>query len=256
MPTSAEELALVEQEARYDAIKELLEIDLKEESPSQAKYNSVTSRFAKLEEHYLNLKVAFKKYRKRIVPSQASEENFNDDTQDGEYLYNDTWIKSITTNYVKATNDISTYLEEKDPTASQNTSEEAKVSVAAKADLEKLTTKIKLELEQVTQSVDDTYKKLEGVTSINTGQSQAYICLKNELITVLDEKLPSLLQSVHVLADASDQESVQKLEVAYTNLEAKEKPRLYQLSRLIAEKTAEAPPSSSSTRPLHPALFQ
>ena len=94
----------------------------------------------------------------------------------------------------------------------------------------------------MTQSVDDTYKKLEGVTSINTGQSQAYICLKNELITVLDEKLPSLLQSVHVLADASDQESVQKLEVAYANLEAKEKPRLYQLSRLIAEKTAEAPP--------------
>ena len=86
----------------------------------------------------MNLKVAFKKYRKRIVPSQASEANFNDDTQAGEYLYNDTWIKSITTNYVKVTDEISTYLEEKDPTASQNTSEEAKVSVAAKADLENL----------------------------------------------------------------------------------------------------------------------
>ena len=77
MPTSAEELALIEKEAKYEAIKEVLDIDLEEESPSQAKYINVAAKLPKLEEHYLNLKVAFKKYRRKIVPSVATEENFN-----------------------------------------------------------------------------------------------------------------------------------------------------------------------------------
>ena len=49
MPTSAEELDLIEKEAKYEAIKEVLEIDLEEESPSQAKYSNVAAKLPKLE---------------------------------------------------------------------------------------------------------------------------------------------------------------------------------------------------------------
>ena len=64
MPTtSSEELTLVEQEAKYEAIKELLEMDLEEESPTPSKLSSVSSKLLKLEEHYLNLKVAHMKYK-------------------------------------------------------------------------------------------------------------------------------------------------------------------------------------------------
>ena len=141
MPTtSSEELALVEQEAKYEAIKELLEMDLEEESPTPSKLSSVSSRLLKLEEHYLNLKVAYKKYKKKYVPVTISEEDFN--LQDSGYAYNDSWIKSITKEYVQTSDAVGAWLEVKNPVSAQDNSEESKVNVATKTQIEKIVTKM------------------------------------------------------------------------------------------------------------------
>lgn len=246
MPTSAEELALIEKEAKYEAIKEVLEIDLEEESPSQAKYSNVAAKLPKLEEHYLNLKVAFKKYRRKIVPSAATEENFN--LSESDYPYNDNWIKSITRDYVAANDAVVTYLDSKDPSAAQNSANEVKFSLATQAEVQKVFTKIRLESQQVTGSLDETYKRLGSLTHINTGQGQAYTNLKNELIAVLDEKIPALIQSMLSVATPTEQHDVERIEKEFAALEAREKPRLYQLSQLIAEKIVDSPQSGSSGR--------
>ena len=246
MPTtSSEELALVEQEAKYEAIKELLEMDLEEESPTPSKLSSVSSKLLKLEEHYLNLKVAHKKYKKKYAPSTISLEDFNHD--DSAYTYNDNWIKSITKEYSKASDAVGTWLEVKNPVSAQDNSEESKVNVATKTQIEKIVTKINLESGQITETLDNTYMTLQSLTNISPAQSQAYITMKNELIQVLDDKLPALVQSVLSLADPTDQETIDRVERNLATLEFTEKPRLYKLSQLIAEKTGGHAPQSSSS---------
>ena len=245
MPTSAEELALITQEAKYDAIKELLEIDIEEESPSQSKYSNTASKLAKLEEYYLDLKVAYKKYKRKFVPNVVTEENFNH--SDSTYLYNDPWVKSITRDYVKANDEVVSYLDSHNTSASQNVEDEAKFSLASKAEMEKLVTKIKLESSQVTESLDETYKRLHSLDNINSGQCQAYTTLKNELIAVLDDKLPALIKSVLALAGPAEEKDVKRVEKEFAALESKEKPRLYQLSQVIAEKIVDTSPSTSSS---------
>ena len=236
MPTtSSEELALVEQEAKYEAIKELLEMDLEEESPTPSKLSSVSSKLLKLEEHYLNLKVAHKKYKNKYVPATVSQENFN--LVDSDYTYNDIWIKTVTKEYVKASDAVGTWLELKNTVSAQKNSEESKVNVASKNQIEKIVTKINLESGQITETLDNTYMTLQSLTNISPAQSQAYITMKNELIQVLDDKLPALVQSLLSLADPTDQETTERVERNLATLEATEKPRLYKLSHLIAEKT-------------------
>ena len=241
MPTSSEEIALIEQEAKFNAFKELLEIDIEEESASQTKYSIVASRLPKFEEHYLILKVAYKKYKRRIVPSVASEADFNHTAST--YEYNDPWIKSITRDFVKLNDAVVTYLDTKPPSVPSDPGAEEKCNLASRAQVEKIISKIRLESSQVTESLDETYKRLGSLTQINTGQSQVYNNLKNELLAVLDDKIPCLIQSLIDVAGASDQIEVKKIEKEYVDLESQEKPRLYQLLQVIAEKTQDSHPT-------------
>ena len=164
--------------------------------------------------------------------SVASEADFNNIAS--AYEYNDPWIKSITRDFVKLNDAVVTYLDTKPPSVPSDPGAEEKFNLASRAQVEKIISKIRLESSQVTESLDETYKRLGSLTQINTGQSQVYNNLKNELLAVLDDKIPCLIQSLIDVAGASDQIEVKKIE----------KPRLYQLLQVIAEKTQDSQPSS------------
>ena len=249
--TSSEENALMEQEAKFDALKELLELDLEETNPSQSKISNVSSKLTRYEEQFLSLKVAYKKYRKRIVASLPSEAQFTDSDT---YPYNDSWIKQVTRDFNKQCDDVAHYLE-KHSKAEQNTSvDEEKFNPNTEVAFRQISSSIKLESAQVIASLDDSFKKLQSLTQINCSQSSAYLTLKNELLNVLDVKLPALLDNLIGVTDSRTQADLEKIQKEYAALETQEKPRLYQLAQLIVEKTTDAVtslPCSSPPRALN-----
>jgi hypothetical protein len=86
--------------------------------------------------------------------------------------------------------------------------------------------------------VDDTYKRLQSTQEINPSQAQVYKDLKDELMDVIDVKIPSLIKTITDLAGHTEEQSVIKLNQDFAAFEAKEKTRLYRLVQLIAEKTS------------------
>ena len=79
MVVSSEENNLIESYARFEGLRELLEEDVAEVSPSDAEYSNVSSNHPAFKELYLQVRVVQKKYKGRFVPSVVTEEVFNDE---------------------------------------------------------------------------------------------------------------------------------------------------------------------------------
>jgi len=115
-------------------------------------------------------------------------------------------------------------------------SKEEKINTALVEEMNRLIQKIKLECNHVTATLDSTFSKLNSLTEINPSQSHVYTNLQQQLVTVIDEKIPSLFLAISQLDGSHEQQSVKVANSEFVAFENKEKTRLYQLIQLIAEK--------------------
>ena len=243
MPRSSEEFALIEQIAKLDGLRELLEDDIAEPSPSQADFSNVEANHPPFKQLYLDLRVAYSKYKSKYVPAVVTEEEFNSSVST--YSFNDPWIL-VTKETFQRVNKYIVHFLNKGAKSSNSEHQEEKVNVASKVEFERLVAKIKSESNQLTIALDDSFKTLQSVPHINPNQTQIYSSHQQNLISVLDDKIPALLSSLSLSAGPGDSDCVKQVNTEYVALEAQEKPRLYKLVHLIAEKTEFVPASSTS----------
>ena len=225
MAPKALENALIEEAARFDGYKELLEDDIGDDNPDDDVFESVRKNQSELKQQYLNLKVAQAKYKAKFVPAAVTEADFND--KDSAYQYSDPWLENMKKEYQSVNKAASTFL--KGEHVVGNAAVEQKVQVAAAGEIQKIITKIAMESGQVEGALDDTYKKLQHIVDINPSQAKVYKDLKDDLMDVIDVKIPALIKAI----------------TDFAAFEAKEKTRLYRLVQLIAEKTTHSAPQSS-----------
>ena len=102
-----------------------------------------------------------------------------------------------------------------------------------------------MESGQVESSLNDTYKRLQSTQGIDPSQAQVYKELKDDLMNVIDVKIPTLMKTITDLASPAEEQSIVKMNQDFAVFEAKEKTRLYRLVQIIAEKTS-FPASQSS----------
>ena len=239
---SSEENNLIEQHAKFEGLQELLEDDTSAPSPSQAKFSNVAANHPAFKQLYLDLRVAYKKYKKRFVPSSLTEADFN-----SSHTYNDPWFENIKQEFQRVNEAVVTFLDSRNASHSQQ--EEQKVCFASKAELDRIISKVRLESSQLSASLDETYKRLQSLTAINPNQTLVYSNLQDKLMSVLDVKIPALLSSVAAVAGSGDQAEVKKINLEFASFEAQEKTRLYQLVQLLAEKSSYTETSSSGRSP-------
>ena len=247
MVVSSEENKLIEQLAKFEGLKELLEDDIEEDTPHQSVFTNVADNHPPFKELYLELRVAHQRYKNRFVPATVSETDFN--ATGSPCRYNDPWFLSVKKEFQRVNRAVVAFLESKSNSngaAASNSGEEQKIVVAAKAEVERVISKVRLESKQVTQSIDETFKKLHSHTSINPNQSQIYSNLQQHLVAVIDDKIPSLLATLYSVASSAEQAEVEDVRKEFASFEDQEKTRLYQLVQVIAEKTSFAQAGSSS----------
>ena len=242
--TTMEENVLIEQVAKLEALQELLEDDTGQESPTIVEVNNVASNHPAFKEVYLNLRVAYKKFKMKFVPSSVSEEQFN--SSDSPYKYNDVWISKLKKDFQKVNGDVVAFLAKTSSASSARQDEDTKENSANKEEIKEIILRFKSGSSHLTQAIDEIFKKLQSLTEINPNQAQIYSAHQRELMMVLDEKIPSLVTSFSRVAKPGDVE-VEKVKKDYAALENTEKTRLYPLVQLIAEKTQFVLPSSSSS---------
>ena len=97
--TSSLENAVLEEYAKFEGYKELLEDDLEEQEPDQDVFNNAKENQKEFKKQYLCVKVAQSKYKAKLVPSKATETAFND--KDSPYTYNDAWLATVKKDYQK-----------------------------------------------------------------------------------------------------------------------------------------------------------
>ena len=73
MASSAEENLMIEQNAKFEGLKELIEDDMEDTDIDDAGFDSIAANLPELKQHYLSLRVAQAKYKSRIVPSEVSD---------------------------------------------------------------------------------------------------------------------------------------------------------------------------------------
>ena len=242
---SSEELKVIEQYARFEALKELLEDDIGESSPSQAEFTNVSDNHPAFKQLYLELRVAQANYKSRFVPGTITKEDFNEDAST--YKFNDVWLVSVKEDFKKVNKAVVNFLDTKTATKSvSHSEEEKKFDKNVAEEVTKLVGKIKLESEQVTASIDEVYKRLQSVTDINPNQGQVYSNLQQQLFAVIDDKIPALISSLTAVARTEDQDTLGKVSKSYDQFEQQEKIRLYKLIHIIAEKTSSTQSNSSS----------
>ena len=193
MVVSSEENHLIEQLAKFEGLKELIQDDLSEEDPTSATFTNVASNHPPFKQLYLDLCVAYKRFKLRFVPSSISEEEFNAATSP--FTYNDNWAKNMKKEFQKVNIKVVTFLESKsvgnvDIDASDH--KEQKCADVHKEEHVRLTSKIRTEMTQLTGSVDETYRKLRGMTELNPNQAQIYTAFQTQLMSVIDDMTPSV----------------------------------------------------------------
>ena len=87
MPPTSEENFVIEQNAKFEGLRELLEDDMDDLDLDDAVFDSVATNLPELKQQYLSLKVAQAKYKGRFVASAVSELDFN--ASGSTYKYND-----------------------------------------------------------------------------------------------------------------------------------------------------------------------
>ena len=238
MVVSVEENNLIEQIAKFEGLKELIEDDLREEDPAMSTYTNIASNHPPFKQLYLDLRVAYKKYKSRFVPSSITEVEFN--ATDSPFQYNDNWVDSIKKEFQKVNKNVVTFLESKNVNNADKypSQTEEKCSTALKEQNVRLFSKIRSEMTQLTGSVDETYRKLRSQTELNPNQAQIYTAFQSQLMSVIDDKIPALFTSLVNVASSSDQADVSTIRQEIATFEDIEKKRLYQLVQIIAEKSS------------------
>ena len=99
---------------------------------------------------------------------------------------------------------------------------------------------ISTESAQVKTAITDIYSSLEKMDSINLSQAKVYTDSKEELINVLESKIPALIKSMKESAGSEMKEQIEKATVDYDIFESKCKTELYRLAQVIAEKTSHS----------------
>ena len=235
--TSSEENQLSEQVAKNEALQEMLEDDVETDSPTQTEFSNAATNLPPYKQSYLDLRVAYKKYKARYVPSIVSEADFNG--AESTYTYNDPWLDRTKKDFFRFNKVVLKFL---NSGQSNENGEEEKFSLSTKAEVERLVSKIKLESGQATASIDDTYKRLQSYPQISPNQAHVYSNLQCQLVSVVDEKIPALFNSLAAVAGSSDQTVVNQIRQEFAAFESQEKTRLYQMIQLIAEKTSSDMP--------------
>ena len=246
MVVSSEEIHLIEQLAKFEGLKELIEDDLVEENPTSATFTNVSSNHPPFKQLYLDLCVAYKKFKFRFVPSSVSEVEFN--AASSPFKYNDNWAKAIKKEFQKVNLNVVTFLESKNVGSSDidaTEQKEQKYSDVSKEEHARLTSKIRTEMTQLTGSIDETYKKLGGLTELNPNQAQIYTNFQTQLMSVIDDKIPLLFSSLVSISSPKEQSDVTAIRQEIATFEDAQKKRLYQLVQVIAEKSSFVLPSST-----------
>ena len=108
---SVEENNLLEQHAKFEAVQELLVMDINSTDPSNAKLKGVQMNHGEYRQLYLALMVAFKKYKMKYVPKSITEADFN--AEDSGY-YNDSWLGDIKKEFRTINEKVLEFLENSD----------------------------------------------------------------------------------------------------------------------------------------------
>ena len=243
MPTSTEEIKVLETFAKFEALQELLEEDISEESPSNTEFKNVAANHPAFKDLYLEIRVTQQKYKNRLVPAQVTETEFND--PGSLFKYNDIWLAELKQTFKRVNKAVIKFLD--DCASPVDETKEEKISTALNEEITRLVNKISLECSHVTSTLDSTFQKLKNMTEINPSQSQVYANLQQQLIGVIDEKVPNLFHALSQIDGSHEQDSVKKANTEFTVFENKEKSRLYELIQLIAEKTVHSSPANTST---------
>ena len=106
MPRSSEEIALIEQIAKLDGLRELLEDDIAEDDPTN--FVNVQDNHPPFKQLYLDARVAFRKYKDKYVPASVTEEQFN--APDSVHTFNDTWMLGIKKTFQAMNKSVVTFL--------------------------------------------------------------------------------------------------------------------------------------------------
>ena len=251
MAPSAEENLMIEQNAKFEGLKELIEDDMEDTDIDDAGFDNIATNLPELKQQYLSLRVAQAKYKSRFVPSAVSDTVFN--ASESPYKYNDPYLDSIKKDYQRVNKAALAFL--KRGNASDNANEQ-KVTVTDTDEIERILAKVRLEASQVKNSLDDTFNKLQNIVTINPSQAQIYKDLKTDLIQVIDQRIPGLITQVTALAGPAEQDNIRKINAEFSSFENDEKTRLYELVQVIAQKTTHSQsggsrPASSRTEAVH-----
>ena len=242
----AEENLMIEQNAKFEGLKELIEDDMEDTDIDEAGFDNIATNLPELKQQYLSLRVAQAKYKSRFVPSAVSDTVFN--ASESPYKYNDPYLDSIKKDYQRVNKTAVAFLKRGNPSDNAN---EQKVTVTDTDEIERILAKVRLEASQVKNSLDDTFNKLQNIVTINPSQAQIYKDLKTDLIQVIDQRIPGLITQVTALAGPAELENIRKINAEFSSFENTEKTRLYELVQVIAQKTTGGSggsrPASSST---------
>ena len=154
--TNSQEIAVIEEVAKFNGYKELIQDDIEDEDPSPDVCAHINGNLEEIKLQFLNVKVAQAKYKFKLVPSTISEEGFNADSST--YKYTDKWLETLRKEYKKLNKAASNFV--RNQTADSGSNVEEKVHVTTSEDIRKLIAKITLEKQQVEVTISETYTNL------------------------------------------------------------------------------------------------
>ena len=175
------------------------------------------------------------------MPDQITETECNSPMNS--YKYNDQWLSEIKISFKKSNKNVLSFMDNWSKSVDQ--SKEEKLNLAIVEQITRIVEKIRLECFHVTATLDSTFTKLNSLSEINPNQSQVYTVLQQQLIAVVDDKIPSLFSALSQINEAQFNETVKKAKSDFVAFENQEKSRLYLLVQLVAEKTAFMSPQIS-----------
>ena len=157
------------------------------------------------------------------------------------YKYNDPWLSEVKKVYQRIQKAASSFLRKQQ--SSEGTNSEEKHDLCAAEDVKNLIRKIKLEIQQVETTLNDTFSNLSEAKEIHLSQVHVYNDLKLELMNAIDTRIPGLLRTLAQTAGPNEKDEVDKLNNMFVKFESKQKPRLYDLVHIMAQKISQNLPS-------------
>ena len=254
----SEEIKVAEQHAKLEAIQEIIEDDIAETNPTIEAYDNVAEKRPTYNQLYLDLRAVWATYRNKYVPDKVSEGEFN--SEQSEHKFNDTWLSEVKKVYKRVDRAAAKFL--KDKTSGSEDAERCSKGVLPQSDVaeekhkksskevvDREIKRIESESKQVTASIDSAFKALEKNETINANQGVVYSNMRQELMLVIDQKIPLMLSELCNIVGPESMEDYEKTLLDFTAFENTEKVRLYKMYHLIGEKVSESQAVVGSGQP-------